>query len=164
MSKITLNFFGETLSINKPKSLFALRSEISELFCFSPEDASEILLTYVENGNKKVISNDEDLKTFLESKTTLLDLDISQSSKIYKSNLNQLQEENLKDKKVLDELLKKREELAKIKETKFLPEKKELKEIQEKIVELLKKKSEIRKRIFESVRQIEKDIRENEKK
>ena len=164
MSKITLNFFGETISINKPKSLFALRSEISELFCFSPEDASEILLTYVENGNKKVISNDEDLKTFLESKTTLLDLDISQSSKIYKSNLNQLQEENLKDKKALDELLKKKEELTKMKETKFLPEKKELKEIQEKIVELLKKKSEIRKRIFESVRQIEKDIRENDNK
>ena len=164
MSKITLNFFGEIISVNKPKSLFALRSEISDLFCFSPEDASEILLTYVENGNKKIISNDEDLKTFLESKITLLDLDISQSSKIYKSNLNQLQEENLKDKKALDELLKKREELAKMKETKFLPEKQELKEIQEKIVELLKKKSEIRKRIFESVRQIEKDIRENESK
>ena len=164
MSKITLNFFGETISINKPKSLFALRSEISELFCFSPEDASEILLTYVENGNKKVISNDEDLKTFLESKTTLLDLDISQSSKIYKNNLNQLQEESLKDKKALDELLKKREELTKMKETKFLPEKKELKEIQEKIVELLKKKSEIRKKMFESVRQIEKEIRENDNK
>ena len=163
MSKITLNFFGETISINKPKSLFALRSEISELFCFSPEDASEILLTYMENGNKKVISNDEDLKTFLESKTTLLDLDISQNSKIYKNNLNQLQEENLKDQKTLDELLKKREELTKIKETRFLPEKKELKEIQQKIVELLKKKSEIRKKMFESVRQIEKEIRENDK-
>ncbi len=164
MSKITLNFFGETISINKPKSLFALRSEISELFCFSPEDASEILLTYIENGNKKIISNDDDLKTFLESKATLLDLDISQSSKIYKNNLNQLQEEKLQDQKALDELIKKRDELTKLKETKFLPEKKELKEIQEKIVELLKKKSEIRKKIFESVRQIEKEIRDNDNK
>lgn len=81
----------------------------------------------------------------MESKTTLLDLDISQSSKIYKSNLNLLQEENLKDKKALDELLKKKEELTKMKETKFLPEKKELKEIQEKIVELLKKKVKLEK-------------------
>jgi hypothetical protein len=164
MNKITLNFFGETLSISKPKSLLGLRSEISKLFCLSSEDASEILLTYMEKGEKKIISNDEDLKTFLKSNITLLDLDISQSSKIYKDNLNQLQEEKLKDQKTLEELIKKKEELTKIKETKFIPEKKELKEIENKMRELLKRQCEIRKKIYESARQIDRDISENDKK
>ena len=164
MNNITLNFFGETLSISKPKSLFGLRSEISKLFCFSSEDASEILLTYIEKGEKKIISNDEDLKTFLKSNITLIDLDISQSSKIYKDNLSQLQEEKLKDQKTLEELTKKNEELTKIKETKFIQEKKELKEIENKMRELLKRQCEIRKKIYESARKIDRDISENDKK
>ena len=164
MNNITLNFFGETLSISKPKSLLCLRSEISKLFCLSSEDASEILLTYMEKGEKKIISNDEDLKTFLKSKITLLDLDISQNSKIYKDNLSQLQEEKLKDQKTLEELIKKKEELTKIKETKFISEKKELKEIENKMRELLKRQCEIRKKIYESARQIDRDISENDKK
>ena len=160
MSKITLNFFGETISINQPKNLSSLRNEISELFGFSSQDAAEILLTYKEDGDKIIISNDEDLKSFLNSKTTILDLDISQNSKIYKDNLNQLKEENIKDKKALEELLRKKEELNKLKKTKFISEEKELKEIQVKITELLKRKSEIRKKIFEETRQIEKDSNE----
>jgi hypothetical protein len=164
MNNITLNFFGETLSISKPKSLLGLRSEISKLFCLSSEDASEILLTYMEKGEKKIISNDEDLKTFLKSNITLLDLDISQNSKIYKDNLSQLQEEKLKDQKTLEELIKKKEELTKKKETKFIPEKKELKEIENKMRELLKRQCEIRKKIYESARQIDRDISENDKK
>ena len=164
MNKITLNFFGEILSISKPKSLLDLRNEISKLFCLSSDDASEILLTYMEKGEKKMISNDEDLKTFLKSKITLLDLDISQNSKIYKDNLSQLQEEKLKDKKILEELIKKKEELTKLKETKFILEKKELKEIENKMRELLKRQCEIRKKIYESARQIDRDISENDKK
>jgi len=164
MNNITLNFFGETLSISKPKSLLGLRSEISKLYCFSPEDASEILLTYIQNGEKKIISNDEDLKTFLKSNITLIDLDISQSSKIYKDNLSQLQEEKLKEQKTLEEMIKKKEELTKIKETKFIQEKKELKEIENKMRELLKKQCEIRKKIFESTRQIDREISEYDKK
>ena len=164
MNKITLNFFGETLSISKPKSLLDLRSEISKLFCLSSDDASEILLTYMEKGEKKMISNDEDLKTFLKSNITLLDLDISQNSKIYKDNLSQLQEEKLKDKKTLEELIKKKEELTKLKETKFIQEKKELKEIENKMRELLKRQCEIRKKKYESARQIDRDISENDKK
>ena len=164
MNNITLNFFGETIAISKPKNLLSLRSEISDLFCFTPEDASEILLTYIQNGEKKIISSDEDLKTFLKSNIDLLDLDISQNSKIYKDNLSQLQEEKLKDQKTLEELLKKKEELVKIKETKFIKEKKELKEIENQMRELLKRQCVIRKKIYESARQIDRDISENNKK
>ena len=162
MSKITLNFFGEKLTIEKPKSLSALRSEISKLFLFSMQDAAEMLLTYNENGDKIVIENEEDLKAFLNSKVTTIDLDISQNSKIYQDNLNQLQEESLKDKKALDELIKYREELNKLKETKFAAERKEIKDIQAKIMELCNKKHQIRRKLFEGEKEIEKQIKENE--
>ena len=57
MSKITLNFFGEIISVDKPKSLASLRSEIARLFCLSSQDSAEIIITYNENGIKKIIAN-----------------------------------------------------------------------------------------------------------
>ena len=164
MSKITLNFFGEIITVEKPKSLSALRKDISRLFCFSAQDAAEIILTYNDNGDKAIIANDDDLKAFFNSKATMIDLDISQNSQIYKDNLNQLQEESLKDKKCLEELLKKKEEFKKLRQTKFEAERKEMKEIQAKINELSRKKIEIRKKILEGVRELEKQKKENDKK
>ena len=164
MSKITLNFFGELITVEKPKSLASLRNDISRLFCFSAQDAAEIVLTYNDNGDKAIIANDDDLKAFFNSKSTMIDLDISQNSKIYKDNLNQLQQESIKDKKVLEELLKKKEEYKKLRETKFAADRKEMMEIQKNINELLKKKNAIRKKIFEGVRELEKLKKENDKK
>lgn len=152
------------MTINQPKTICSLRKKISELFCLSPQDAAEILLTYKSNGNKITIVKEGDFEAFLKSKNNTIDLDISQNSKIYLDNLNQLQEENLKDKKILDNLLKKKEELKRLKETKFISEKMQLKEIQSQIFILIQKKTEIRKKIFNETQQIEKNIDENEKK
>ena len=140
MSEITLNFFGEIFSVEKTNSLSSLRNEISTLLCLNPQDAAEIILTYKDNENedKKIISNDNDLNAFFNSKAKVIDLDISQSSQIYKKNLDQLQEEKQKDKKDLDELLKKNDELEKLKETKLMPEKQELQSINLQISELFK--------------------------
>lgn len=146
MSKIVLNFFGEIISVERPKSLASLRNEIARLFCFSKQDAEEILLTYNEDGDKLIIANEDDLKAFLDSKITVIDLDISQNSQIYKDNLNQIKEETQKEKEELEALEKKKEELNKIKEIKFAPEKEEMKKINEKIMELHKQKKEIRKK------------------
>ena len=66
MNKITLNFFGEIVSVEKPTNLSDLRNEISKLFCFTPQDASEIVLTYNDKGDQIIISNENDFKTFLE--------------------------------------------------------------------------------------------------
>ena len=164
MSKIALNFFGEIISVEKPQSLEALRKEIARLFCFSTQDASEILLTYNENGDKLIISSEEDLKAFLDSKNSIIDLDISQNSKIYKDNLNQLKEESIKDKKTLEELLKKREELNEIKEAQIISDKEEIKKIQSQIMELWKQKASIRKQMFENVCKIDKEKREIDQK
>ena len=160
MSKITLNFFGETISVEKPNNLDSLRKDISRLYCFSPQDAAEIVLTYNDSGDKTIIANDDDLKAFFISKQTMIDLDISQNSKIYMDNLNQLQEEKEKDKKELESLLKKKEDLNKLKMTKFESERKEIKEIQAKIMELTKQKHQIRKKIFEGIHEIEKQKKE----
>ena len=140
MSKINLNFFGEKLTIEKPKNISDLRAQISQLFCFSPQDAQEILLTYNDNGDKVIIGNDEDLKAFLNSKIDTIDLDI------------------------LEELINHGNELDKLKETKFASERKEIKELQAKINELSLKKCQIRKKILEGVKQIEKEKKENKKK
>ena len=90
MSKVTLNFFGETIltDVKKLKNMFSLRKEISRLFFFSAQDAAEIILTYNKNGNKIIIDNEQDLKDFLKSKTQIINLDINQNSQIYKNNLN----------------------------------------------------------------------------
>lgn len=164
MSKLTLNFFGEIINLDKPESLSSLRNEISRLFCLSSEDAAELILNYTENGVQKVITNDEDYKTFLKTKIESIDLDISQTSKIYKESLNQIQEESLKDKEKLEELMKKKEELQKLKETKFEEEKKEIQNIKEKILELKKVKKDIQKAISEGKKKINQEKKEVEKK
>ena len=164
MSNLTLNFFGELIKVDKPKSLSSLRNEISQLFGLDPQDAAEIILTYDKNGEKTTISSDEDLKTFLNSKFTRINLEISQNSKIYKDNLNKLKEQNLKDKKALEELLKKKKELKNLKETKFIPLKEELKEIESKLFTLFQRKNDIKKTILEETKQIEKEEKENNQK
>jgi len=100
----------------------------------------------------------------LDSKVTVIDLDISQNSKIFKDNLNQIKEETLKDKEELEALQRKKEELNKLEETKFAPEREEMKKIHEKIMELHKQKKEIKKKMFEGIRLIEKEKKELDKK
>ena len=139
-SRLTLNFFGEIVTLPIPQSLDALRKDISRLYFFSPEDAKEIILTYNEN--------DEDFNVFLKSNIDKIDLDISQTSKIFKKNLDIVREENEKDKKDLEILIKKNEELDKMKETEFVKEKEELKKIREEIMKLHKKKHALRKKIL----------------
>ena len=162
--KITLNFFGEIVSIANPQSLDSLRKSISSLFCFSPEDAKEILITYNENGDKIMIENDEDLKAFLKSKVTTIDLDISQTSQIYKKNAENIKQENEKDKLALEGLLKRNEELKKMKETEFVKEKEEIEKLRKQIMELNKQKHEIRKKIMLGMRKINMEKTENDKK
>ena len=164
MEQIKLNFFGEIVSINKPNDISSLRKQIAKLFSFNDQDASEILLTYKKDQNTEIITTDEDLKTFLNSNCKIIDLDISQKSQIYQKSLNQLQEEKEKDKKILDELIKKKEELLKLRETKYSEEMKEIKELDGLIADLWKRKREIRKKICEGKKEIIKQQKEIEKK
>ena len=58
MKKISLNFFGEEVSINMPTSLSSLRQQISEKFMFNPSDAAEIVVSYAKDLSKKIIETE----------------------------------------------------------------------------------------------------------
>ena len=164
MSKITLEFFGEMNKIDEPKSLSNLRQEISRLFFFSKEDAEEILLFYINKSKKVYIENEEDLKRFLKTKIDKINLDINQKSRIYIENFNKLKKETMTNKSKLEELLKKNEELKKLKMNKFIKEKKELKVIEEKIKELNERKKQLNLVISKGMCKIGEEIKKNSKK
>ena len=114
--------------------------------------------------DKVLISTDEDFKTFLESKVDTIDLDISQESKIFKDNLNQLKEQALNEQKELEELLKKKEEFEKLRKEKVLNKKEKIKIIQEQIRHLCKEKFKIAIEYKKELRKIDDDEFENDKK
>ena len=87
LSNITLNFYNELVKVEIPKNLSALRTQISKSFLFSPNDAEEIILTFVDNGEKIPIQNDEDYKKFLSSDADIINLSISQNSQIYQKKI-----------------------------------------------------------------------------
>ena len=54
MNKLILNFFGEEITIDTPKTLQNLKQEIASKFCFNPQDAAEILLSYFNDLKKNI--------------------------------------------------------------------------------------------------------------
>ena len=90
MKNISLNFFGEEISINMPNSLASLRKEISEKFMFSPSDAAEIIVSYMKDLGKKIIQTEQDFTNFISNQIGKIDLDISPDSKLYLKNLNSI--------------------------------------------------------------------------
>ena len=157
LSQITLNFYNELVKVEVPKNLSALRSQISKSFLFSPNDAEEIILTYNDKEDKILIQNDEDFKAFLSSSTDTINLTISQDSKIYKKNLNQINEEVSQDKKKLESLLKRNKELEELKTKKQISDKQQMTEIKKRINELEKQKNDLKHKIMEENRQLSKE-------
>ena len=164
VKKITLNFFGEEVQIKSPKNLASLRSRIAQVFLFSPEEASEIVLTYNNEGDEVIIENDESYNAFINSQIHKIDLSISQNSQIYQENLDKIKKENEENKNELEKLLKKNDELKKLIETKFDKEKKEIDDIDLKINDLVTKKFSLKLKINEGITELEKQKNENEKK
>ncbi len=116
MKNISLNFFGEEVSVRMPTSLSSLRKEISDKFMFSPSDAAEVIISYMKDLGKKIIQTEQDFAAFISNKITKIDLDISQNSKLYLKNLDSLQKENEEAKKELDLCLAKKEQIKKLKD------------------------------------------------
>ena len=163
MSKTTLNFFGETAIIDIPKDMPSLRSQISEKFLLSPTDAAEIILYYIKDGKKIYIINGNDLSKFKQANASTIFLDINQSSRLYLDNALELDKENQKHEKELNELNLKYNELSKRKEKIEHAFEGELKQINFKIMEINKKKCDIiKKKDIELIKMIkEKEIYES---
>ena len=164
MKKISLNFFGEEVSINMPTDLSSLRQQISEKFMFNPSDAAEIVVSYAKDIGKKIIETEQDFVNFISDKINKIDLDISPDSKLYLSNLNILQKESDENKKELEEALKKRDEIKKRKETALNQKKLEIENLEKQIKEIKSKKKLLEKTAEKEKKQFCKEERENNKK
>ena len=55
MKNISINFFGEEVTISMPTDLSSLRQQISEKFMFSPSDTAELVVSYAKDLGKKII-------------------------------------------------------------------------------------------------------------
>ena len=164
MSKLTLDFFGESILVPKPKDLASLRSIISLKFFLTEKDAEEVLLSYTKNSQKISITTEEDFEAFYKSNINKIDLDISEKSQIYEESFKKIQEESLMEQNRLQELIQKNKELEEQKQTKFQSDVENLKNINSKIVELTGLKNKLKKKITEGTKLIEKEIQQNEKK
>ena len=153
MNKLILNFFGEEVTVERPKTLQNLKQEIADKFYFSPSDASELLVSYIKDLKKTFIQTEQDFVDFIKKHIYKVDLDISPNSRLYKKSVLKLQEENEKDKKELQELIKKKEELKKKKKDLNEERTKKNKELWNKIKELNRKR---RKLIKETKKEKEK--------
>lgn len=164
MKNISLNFFGEEVSIKMPTNLASLRQQISEKFMFSPSDAAEIIVSFTKDLGKKIIQTEQDFVNFLSEKINKIDLDISQDSKLYKKSFNTLQKETKDSKKELEDALKKKEEIKRRKETALKKRAQEIKDIENKINELKKEKKNIEKLSRKEEKQFHKEEKINNKK
>ena len=164
MEKLVLNFFGEEITIDTPKTLQNLKDEIAAKFCFNPSDAAEILVSYFNDLKKVFIQTEQDFVEFVKKHIYKVDLDISQESQLYKNSMKQLEEENAQNKKTLEELLKNNTDLeAKLK--KYLDEKtKQIKDIDVKIKALSKRKADLAKEVAKEKEKVVKNIKANQKK
>ena len=95
MNKLTLSFLGEEVYIKTPKDFCELLSKISSSFLLNPEDTKELILTYDEGKRISKIKDENDYKSFLDKKISIIKLDISKESKIYQNELK-AQENNYK--------------------------------------------------------------------
>ena len=143
MKNISLNFFGEEVSINMPTDLASLRQQISEKFMFSPSDAAEIIVSYAKDLGKKIIQTEQDFVTFISDKINKVDLDISQDSKLFQQNLKTLEKESQDNKKLLEEALKKKEDIKKRKETALKDRKTEIKKLEDQIQKIKNEKKKL---------------------
>ena len=164
MEKLVLNFFGEEITIDTPKTLQNLKEDIASKFCFNPSDAAEILVSYFNDLKKVFIQTEQDFVEFVKKHIYKVDLDISQESQLYKNSMKQLEEENAQNKKTLEELLKKNTDLE-INLKNCLDEKtKKIKEIEEKIKALSKKKADLTKEVAKAKEKVAKECKSNQKK
>ena len=164
MKNISLNFFGEEVSINMPTTLASLRQQISEKFMFSPSDAAEIIVSYAKDLGKKIIQTEQDFVNFISDSINKIDLDISPDSKLYLNNFNSLQKESEDNKKELEEALKKKDEIKKRKETALNKRTSEIKALEKKIEEIKEEKKKLKKLYNKEEKQFSKEEKENNKK
>ena len=117
MKNLTLNFYSEKQIIPLEKDFSSLKKSISEHYSLTLSDVNEIEISYSKNDNKKIINSEIDYKIFLHSRIFELNLEVKESSQLYKNSLEDLRKKK-KDDLVKLELLKEQKEENKKKQEK----------------------------------------------
>ena len=164
MNKLILNFFGEEITIDTPKTLQNLKQEIASKFCFNPSDAAEILVSYFNDLKKTFIQTEQDFLDFIKKNIYKVDLDISQESQLYKNSMKKLQEETELDIKTLEGLIKANEEIENKKKAYVDEKNKQIKDLDEKIKAITKQKIALMKETNKEKEIMNKEIKTNQKK
>ena len=152
MKKLSLNFYGEEVSIQCPKDFSSLKKEIAKKYELSLSDILEIDISYVKNEEKKIIKSEVDFKTFLHSRVLKLNLNINESSKLFQKSLLDLQNKAKDDLSQLEILKKKKEENKKKQEKEYEESKKKIDELNNQIKELGQQKLDYVKSIKKMMR------------
>ena len=152
MKNITLNFYSEKQIIPYKNDFLSLKKSISEYYNLSNSDVDEIEISYNEKGVKKIINNENDYKGFLNSRIHEINLEIKESSKLYKKNLEELLKKNNEDLVKLSLLKKQKDENIKKQEKEGKELKMKLDELHEKIKNLNQQKLDYVKTIKKMMR------------
>jgi len=76
MKKLTLDFYGEKISVPFPKDFASLMKEIEENFHLNLSEVFALDISHTKNKVKKSIKTEDDYKIFICSKANLINLEI----------------------------------------------------------------------------------------
>lgn len=141
--KLTLNLFGENVTIDQPSNLFYLKQKISESYSLKKSDVDELVISYNKEAKSIYIENEDDYKAFLDSKIKEIHIDITPINLENRENLQALNEEKAKDEKKFNELMKQNEDYKNLLSTKFISEKQKIIEINKQIQELFSQRKNL---------------------
>ena len=141
--KLTLNLFGEIVKIDQPLNLFHLKQKISEGYALKKSDVDEFALSYNNEDKIIYIENEDDFKSFLDSKIKEIHIDITPINLESRENLQIFNGDKTNDEKKFNELLKQNEDYKKLLSTKFISQKQKIIEINKQIQELFNKRKNL---------------------
>ena len=128
MKNLTLDYYGDKISIPFPKDFPSLTKEIEQNFQLNLSDVFTLDISYTKNKVKKSIKSENDYKIFICSKASLINLEIVESDELFSNNSLTIGKNTKEDKARLEALNKKKSQM------KIKIEEKE-KELQKKIEE-----------------------------
>ena len=159
MEKLSINFLGEKIKVDFPNDLSDLYQKIMNNFFLSEKDVKELLITYTQDPGEMLIEKVEDFKLFIEAKVDIIDIDINQSSELYKNSFIKVQKENEDIKKKYDEILNKVNDINNAKKEKKEKANNEIEIINKKIKDLEIKKKELIQKIDKEIKSHQNEIK-----
>ena len=108
MKKLTLDFYGEKITIPFPNDFSSLSKEIDQNLNLNISDFFSLEISYTKNKIKKSIKSEDDYKLFICSKASVINLEIVESKELFKNNSMNLIQVSKEGKKKLEILRKQR--------------------------------------------------------